>query len=37
MIYGVTASYATVHNATVEYGSFISDENNQAIDKVIVL
>lgn len=36
-VYGVTSAYPIVHNSSVEFGSFISDENNQNIDKVIVL
>ncbi len=34
---GVTASYATIRNVTVQEGDFISDSQNQSIAKVAVL
>lgn len=36
-VIGATAPYATVHNVSMESGTFISQEDNQASSKVIVL
>ncbi|MBU0626669.1 ABC transporter permease [Patescibacteria group bacterium] len=36
-VYGVVPSYLVVRNSSIEYGSFISDQNVTNVDKVAVI
>jgi len=36
-VIGATAAYTTVHNLSIQSGTFISDQDNQASSKVVVL